>query len=528
MFFKKSLHQPLFHFKLQMTRFARELKVANCKLIFILQFAICNCLLCLTAPAQLIPQSGTHVLPRSTAPYRPATKLQLTPAFSIGDPLTVPAFSFQLVGSGKYQTTTTCRYVGDRCYIFVEDDMWSSPRVTQAGIESLAQAFDQSTNRHLNRGIYDIDTDLFGEPPNADGDLRILIIVLDILDSPITGITFVGYIDTDNEAPPISREIVYIDANPLDINSNLARATLAHEFQHLIHWKADPDEAKWLDEGCSEYAELACGYKDTTAAATEDFLTLAANTDLTHWEDQFFDFDQAYLWITYFVQRYGESALRTLVTDRDSSIISVNNTLQSLNVPERFDHLFGQWSAAVYLDGEGDLGYRAMDLRSVKRDSLTIPITNRTRSATLWGVDYLTLGATPGVALTVRSTGDNDLLVTLISEDDQPFAAPIAVSSGQSKRIHTSGNAIKSLAVTSTSGTAITYTVSVSELAPGPATADFDGDGEIGFTDFLAFAAGFGKSAGEVGFDPTFDLNNDLQITFPDFLTFVQNFGTNF
>lgn len=484
--------------------------------------------LCTTTSAQLIPQSGTHQLPRSATPYRPATKLQLTPAFNLGDPLTVPAFSFQLIGSGKYQTTTTCRYVGDHCYIFVEDDIWSGPRVTQAGVESLARAFDQSTNRHSDRGIYDVSTNLFGEPPDADGDPRILIVVLDILDSPITGITFVGYIDTDNEAPPTSREIVYIDASPLDIESDLARATLAHEFQHLIHWKADPDEAKWLDEGCSEYAELACGYKDTTTVATEDFLTLAANTDLTHWEDQFFDFDQTYLWMTYFVQRYGESALRNLVTDRDSSITSVNNTPQSLNVPERFDHLFGQWSAAVYLDGTGDLGYRAIDLRSVKRDFLTVPTTNLTRSAALWGVDYLTLGETSSLALTVRSTGDNDLLITLIAEGDQPFAAPIAVSSGQSKRIHTSGTAIRSLAVTSTSGTTIRYTVSVSELASGPATADFDGDGEIGFTDFLAFASGFGKKAGEVGFDPTFDLDGDLQIAFSDFLTFVQNFGANF
>ena len=51
---------------------------------------------------------------------------------------------------------------------------------------------------------------------------------------------------------------------------------------------------------------------------------------------------------------------------------------------------------------------------------------------------------------------------------------------------------------------------------------------EIGFTDFLAFASGFGKKAGEVGFDPTFDLDGDLQIAFSDFLTFVQNFGANF
>ncbi len=478
--------------------------------------------------AQPIPQSGTHLIPRQTTPYRPATKIPFSTPFRVGDTLTLPAYSFQLVGGGKYHTTTTCRYVGDHCYIFVEDDMWNTPRVTQAGIESLARAFDQSTARHPDRGIYETVTNLFGDPPDVDADPRILILVLDVLDSPITGITFIGYIDTDNEAPPVSREIIYIDARPLDIDSNLARATLAHEFQHLIHWKADPDEAKWLDEGCSEYAELACGYKDTTAAATENFLSLAANTDLTYWEDQFFDFDQTYLYMTYFAQRYGDSALRKLVADPDSSIASIDNILQSLNMPERFNHLFGQWAAAMYLDGEGDLGYRAIDLPPVKREILTVPTNNLTRRATRWGIDYLDLGETPDLAFTIQSTGDNDLLVTLIAEGNQPFAAPIPIPASQTKRIHTSGNIARSLAITSTSGTAIGYTLSVSELASGPATSDFDGDSEIGFSDFLAFVSGFGKTAGDVGFDPTFDLDGDLRVTFSDFLIFVQNFGADF
>ena len=488
--------------------------------------ALCTLFLFTSSEAQLIPQSGTHLLPRNPTPYRPATKAQFLPAFNVGDPLTVPAFSFRLVGGGQYQTTTTCRYVGEHCYIFVEDDIWGTSHVSQTGIESLATSFDQSTKRDPNRGIYDIDTSLFGDPPDVDGDPRIIIVVLDILDSPITGITFVGYVDTDNQAPPVSREIVYIDANPLDINSDLARATLAHEFQHLIHWKTDPDEAKWLDEGCSEYAELACGYKDTTATATEDFLSLASNTDLTHWEDQFFDFDQAYLWMTYFAQRYGESALRTLVEDPDSSITSVNNTLQSLNVPERFDHLFGQWSAAVYLDKSDNLGFNDITLSPVKRDSLTLPITDTARSALHWGVDYLVINNTSNLALTIRPNGDNNLLVTLISDNDQAFAAPIVIQSGQTKRIHISGG-FPALAVTSTSGTTIGYTISVSELTPGT-EADFDGDGEVGFTDFLAFASGFGTKANEVNFDPTYDLDNDHQVTFSDFLTFVQNFGKTF
>ena len=468
------------------------------------------------------PQSGTHLIPRRDIPYRPAPKIQTTSSFQVGDPITIPAFSFQLIGGGRYQTSLTCRLVGDNCYIFVEDDLWNS-RVSQSDITSLAQAFDQSTPRDANRGIFDLTTQLFGDPPDVDGDPRIIVAIIDVLDSPIQGFSIVGYYDIENQAPPVSREIVYIDANPFAINSPLARATLAHEFQHMLHWKADPDEAKWLDEGCSEYAELACGYKDSTAAEMASFLSLD-NTSLTQWDDQSWDFDQAYLWTTYFAQTYGDAALRTLIANPENSIASVNSTFQALGKSDTFHHFFGQWVAAIYRDD-----YTAIDLGSVKSDTLTIPTTTFTNSAALWGVDYVTLGNTSDLALTIRSTANNDLLFTLINTDPtQPQTAPIAITAGQTRRIHTYGSAIRALAITTTSDTTRGYTLSLSPLtadSQSPTASDFDANGEVGFSDFIAFVSGFGKRLGDVNFDPTFDLNNDQQVAFADFLIFARNFG---
>lgn len=50
---------------------------------------------------------------------------------------------------------------------------------------------------------------------------------------------------------------------------------------------------------------------------------------------------------------------------------------------------------------------------------------------------------------------------------------------------------------------------------------DFDGNGEVGFPDFLAFAQAFGQD------NPSLeaDLNGDQRVDFADFLVFVQNFG---
>ncbi len=68
----------------------------------------------------------------------------------------------------------------------------------------------------------------------------------------------------------------------------------------------------------------------------------------------------------------------------------------------------------------------------------------------------------------------------------------------------------------------------VSLEANGDDTAsipDFDGDGTIGFGDFVKFAAKFGLRHGDVGYDAQFDLNDDAEIGFADFLIFAENFG---
>lgn len=57
------------------------------------------------------------------------------------------------------------------------------------------------------------------------------------------------------------------------------------------------------------------------------------------------------------------------------------------------------------------------------------------------------------------------------------------------------------------------------------ASPDFDGDGTVGFSDFVQFASRFGEQQGNAGFDSRFDLNGDGEIGFSDFLIFARNFG---
>lgn len=58
--------------------------------------------------------------------------------------------------------------------------------------------------------------------------------------------------------------------------------------------------------------------------------------------------------------------------------------------------------------------------------------------------------------------------------------------------------------------------------APSP---DFDGDGTVGFADFIAFAGAFGTSDTDVAFDARFDLDGDGTVGFGDFVIFARSFG---
>ena len=54
---------------------------------------------------------------------------------------------------------------------------------------------------------------------------------------------------------------------------------------------------------------------------------------------------------------------------------------------------------------------------------------------------------------------------------------------------------------------------------------DFDGDGTVGFSDFVQFAGKFGLSEGDEGYDARFDLDGNGAIGFSDFVIFAGAFG---
>ena len=82
----------------------------------------------------------------------------------------------------------------------------------------------------------------------------------------------------------------------------------------------------------------------------------------------------------------------------------------------------------------------------------------------------------------------------------------------------------KRLASGSSDGTILFWDMSP-YITSQPPTPDFDGDGTIGFGDFLEFVALFGLNQDDEGYEARFDLDGDGMIGFSDFLIFANAFG---
>ena len=133
-------------------------------------------------------------------------------------------------------------------------------------------------------------------------------------------------------------------------------------------------------------------------------------------------------------------------------------------------------------------------------------------------------------------------VVTVSDQNKTPFeGVPVsfAVTAGggklslESTMTDSTGLASSTLTLGGKPG-ANTVTVKVSGIdeyqtfvAEALGLADFDGDGTVGFGDFVLFAAHFGQNQADEGFEARYDLDGNGAIGFSDFLIFAGAFGKN-
>lgn len=321
-----------------------------------------------------------------------------------------------------YIVDATCRAVGDRCYIFVEDKQWDNESVTYNSVLQLKRAFDESTPADPTKGIYELQSKNLGVPPDEiDRDPKIYILVLDILDNyRATGNYIGGYFDPMNQKAGVFQdfrtglkfqsnevELIYLDSNPLKAGSDLAKLILAHEFQHMIHWRYDPDEEIWVNEGCSDYAALLlCGYGDKYSQHVEDFQS-SPNTSLVNWSNNMVgslaNYGASYLWMMYLHEQYGGTAtISSLISNQLNGISGIDAVLASRGYSQRFNDVFSHWKIANLLDdtsfASGKYGYSSLKTKAkIKAKYSSFPVSKSFQLPCL-GTDYLEFTGGNGIS----------------------------------------------------------------------------------------------------------------------------------
>ena len=347
------------------------------------------------------------------APDSPAAPAQPAPP-ALGDRHAFFSIDFQT--SEQYIVSATLRAIGEFCYLYVEDSEWELT-VKRETLETLRRAFDDSTPTDPQRGIYQIQTELFGAPPDVDGDDKIYLLLLDIRDAAVRGDGFVagffspidqqrGVLRHPELGTPIrsnERDLLYIDTHPLDTDGAEGLGVLAHEFHHLIHWRHDANESTWVNEGCADVAMLLCGYRPEKHVASFE---KQPSISLTNWplgsQSHLAHYGAAYLWMLYLYERHGgREIIAAIVRERADGIAGVSAALRSQGQARSFSSIFADWKVANFLDdtqfAEGRYGYRNEDLRiRPRRTHTSYPITATGGILDNYATDYISLFSSGG------------------------------------------------------------------------------------------------------------------------------------
>jgi len=357
-------------------------------------------------------------------------------------------------------TTYTCRAIGEFTEIWVQDDLnWLEgdprvpPIVTEEQIEYLLMEFESN--------IYPICTEYFGNPEYHDGSNslleawgyfepgyfssdtgRIVIMVSNIVDENYYDPTYpyyvIGFYSPSYE-DYFDRNIITIDCYDWEDrvgpdSSQAYESTIAHEFQHLIHDDYNPEDEDFMNEGCSMFSEIICGYP-MDWDYPNSFLYTPDNS-LTKWEDQggintLADYGQAFLWTLYLTDHYGGSDfLRYFVQAGIPGIEGINAALTAFGYKTNFERVFRDWRIANLLHtnqiGWGKYNYKSIDLGADYIIPATVHELKVNKKLTFKGSDFGTtttiLGYDTGVTL-LDAYGSDYIKLTHLDKKDWPIFA---------------------------------------------------------------------------------------------------------
>ena len=295
------------------------------------------------------------------------------------------------------EVSATLRYVTPHVYFWVQDDV----SFDEQEMKALVDEFENK--------IYPTNREFFGTEwsPGIDGDEHIYILYARGLGSSIA-----GYFSSADSIHPLvheysnAHEMFLFNADNTFLGEEFTYGVLAHEFQHMIHWNQDLNETSWLNEGSSELAAFLNGYDP----GGFDWLYISdPDLQLNDWpNDQNATsphYGAGFLFMTYFLDRFGEDATKLLVKDPANGFESVEDVLRAINAtdpqkgqPITADDFYMDWVVTNFLldesvgDGRYVYGnYPGANRASATETFSTCPQSAVTRDVHQYGVDYLAI-----------------------------------------------------------------------------------------------------------------------------------------
>jgi hypothetical protein len=344
---------------------------------------------------------GRTLVPENN-PYEIACRLQAV----CNVPTTVPSKQYKLGDQEtfwvtnvdtveNFQAKATLRYVTDHMYFWIENGV----DYDEGDLKRLGDTFENK--------MYPTNREFFGSEasPGIDGDPRIYILYV-----RGTGASNAGYYSTPDEYNPLvkeysnAHEMFFFNADNMDLGAEDTYGTLAHEFQHMIHWNTDRNEASWVNEGFSMVAELLNGYP----IYFDYYYITDPDLNLTDWSPDPGSngphYGQSFLYLAYLLDRFGEDATKEVVKHPENGLESIDHTLAELNITDpqtgsiiTADDVFMDWAATMWLqdssvgDGRFHYGNYPDAPKIIVSESISSCPASTSGSVNQFGIDYFSI-----------------------------------------------------------------------------------------------------------------------------------------
>lgn len=295
------------------------------------------------------------------------------------------------------EVQATLRYATPHVYFWVQDGV----NVNEREMRALVDEFEEK--------IYPTTREFFGSEwtPGIDGDEHIYILYARGL-----GFSIAGYFSSADSVHPLIREysngheMFLFNADNTSLGDEFTYSVLAHEFQHMIHWNLDANETSWLNEGASELAAFINGYD----GGGFDWLYISnPDLQLNDWPNSQGattpHYGAAFLFMTYFLDRFGDDATKALVRHPANGLESFDAVLADVGAsdpltgdPVTTDAFFMDWTVTnlLHSSSAGDGRFVYNNYPAARRASPTETITDcqpepLPRTVHQYGVDYIAI-----------------------------------------------------------------------------------------------------------------------------------------